>query len=137
METSPYTFIWSNGRTTVANTGLVAGTYTVTVTDATSCTATVSATITQTKCCKRLLLLLLLMCFVMVETTGSATAAGAGGTGAFTFVWSNGRTTALNTGFSYWYLYRNCKQIANGCAATTSVNHYSTKCCNGFYCYFY
>ena len=40
------------------------------------------------------------MCFVMVEPQVSATAAGAGGTGAFTFAWSNGRTTALNTGLA-------------------------------------
>jgi len=45
---SPYTFIWSNNRTTAANTGLTAGVYTVTITDATgTCSGTASTTITQ------------------------------------------------------------------------------------------
>jgi hypothetical protein len=33
---SPYTFAWSNGRTSQNNTGLSGGTYTVTVTSASS-----------------------------------------------------------------------------------------------------
>ncbi len=42
---SPYTYLWSNGQTTMTATGLVAGTYTVTVTDINGCTSTGSATV--------------------------------------------------------------------------------------------
>ncbi len=43
--TSGYTYLWSNSQTNATNTGLAAGTYSVTVTDANSCTATASATV--------------------------------------------------------------------------------------------
>jgi gliding motility-associated-like protein len=38
--TSPYTYSWNNGQTTVTATGLATGTYTVIVTDANGCTGT-------------------------------------------------------------------------------------------------
>ncbi len=43
--TQPYTYAWSNGKSTIAIGNLVAGTYTLTVTDALSCTATDSVVI--------------------------------------------------------------------------------------------
>ena len=46
-EISPYTYLWSNGRTTKSMTGLIAGTYTVTVTSSNAVTATKSVVITQ------------------------------------------------------------------------------------------
>jgi gliding motility-associated-like protein len=45
--TSPYTYAWNNSVITTSNTGLVAGTYSVTVTDALGCTSTTSVTITE------------------------------------------------------------------------------------------
>ncbi|MBK8845179.1 MAG: hypothetical protein IPO27_00955 [Bacteroidetes bacterium] len=45
--TTPYGYVWSNGSTIQNQTGLAAGTYTVTVTDANGCTATESQTVTQ------------------------------------------------------------------------------------------
>jgi hypothetical protein len=44
---APYTYLWSNGKTTRDINLLAAGTYTVTVTDAGGCTATQSTTLTQ------------------------------------------------------------------------------------------
>ncbi|HNE30264.1 MAG TPA: T9SS type A sorting domain-containing protein, partial [Saprospiraceae bacterium] len=41
----PYTFLWSNGATTAANTGLGAGVYLVTITDANNCEFTAAQTL--------------------------------------------------------------------------------------------
>ncbi len=46
--TPAYSYIWSNGETTVKAVNLSAGTYTVTVTDVNGCTATASVTIGST-----------------------------------------------------------------------------------------
>ncbi len=93
--TTPYTYMWNNGQTTASISGLGAGTYTVTVT-AGNCTATASTTVSgggnmaaavssqNTNC---------------VNTcTGQASVAPSGGTSPYTFVWSNGATTASQTG---------------------------------------
>jgi hypothetical protein len=45
--TTPYNYSWSNGATVYNNTGLSAGTYTITVTDANGCSTSSSVTITQ------------------------------------------------------------------------------------------
>jgi len=43
--TSPYTYSWSNGRSTALVTGLTSGSYNITVTDSKSCTVSSSASI--------------------------------------------------------------------------------------------
>lgn len=43
--TQPYAYLWSNGDTSAAATGLAAGTYTVTVTDANGCVTSASGTV--------------------------------------------------------------------------------------------
>lgn len=45
---SGYTFNWSNGGTAALQTGLTAGTYTVTITDGNSCTGTLQGTVNAT-----------------------------------------------------------------------------------------
>ncbi len=117
--TGPYTFNWSNGRTTASNTGLAAGTYTVTVRDLNSCSATATVTITQpTAVTATIPTSTSVTC--NGTSTGSATAAGAGGTGTYTFNWSNGRTTALNTGLAAG-TFTVTVSDANLCTATASV----------------
>src|SRR5436190_19664127 len=45
--TTPYTYSWSNGQTTVSSSGLCTTTYKVTITDANNCISTATVVITQ------------------------------------------------------------------------------------------
>jgi len=111
--TSPYTYNWPSGGTNALDTGLFAGTYTVTVTDGNGCTDTVSGTITQPSS--------LAISIASIQdvscnglSDGSATAAAAGGTGAYTYAWSSGSTTASETGLAAG-TYTVSVSDANGC----------------------
>jgi Secretion system C-terminal sorting domain/SprB repeat len=82
---SPYTFSWSNGRNTAANTGLIAGVYTVTITDATgSCSGTSSVTITQPA-----------SALSLATTSNTAISCFGGNTGSFIITASGGTTPYL------------------------------------------
>jgi hypothetical protein len=96
--TPGYTYLWSNGATTASATGLIAGTYSVTITDANSCTSTInniivgqpSAILNGTPSTTAV------SCFG--GSNGTATIAASGGTPAYTYLWSNGATTATASG---------------------------------------
>lgn len=118
--TSPYTYMWSNGVTTQAATGLCAGTYSIVVTDAAGCTnvtsvvltnpAVVSTSATSTPCTT-----------CPATPNGTATGAAIGGTGPYTYVWSpGGQTTANITGLLPG-TYTVCATDANGCSNCASV----------------
>jgi hypothetical protein len=93
----PYTFLWSNGATTAPIVGLIAGTYTVTVTDDNGVTDTAQAVITEPAA---------VVASAVVDNNvttnggsdGQATASATGGTAPYTYVWSNGATTAVASG---------------------------------------
>jgi subtilisin-like proprotein convertase family protein len=89
---SPYTFVWSNGAVTEDLTSLSAGTYDVTVTDNAGCGAVQSYVINNNT-----------NNFGVTGTTTVANCAAAdgtvditivGGTSPYTYLWSNGATTA-------------------------------------------
>jgi PKD repeat protein len=96
--TAPYTFLWSNGATTTTISSLASGSYTVSVTDASGCVRTGTATInassgpnanitaTAPASCG--------------QNNGSATVTASGGAGGYTYLWSNGQTTATATGLA-------------------------------------
>ncbi|MFB9098324.1 T9SS type A sorting domain-containing protein [Flavobacterium jumunjinense] len=117
--TAPYTYAWSNAATTASITGIVAGTYTCTITDANGCTDIASITITEPTA---------VVASAIADnnvscnggSNGGATASGSGGTAPYTYVWSDGATTASITDvvsgtYTVWVTDN------NGCLNTTTV----------------
>ncbi|MFN8285647.1 MAG: gliding motility-associated C-terminal domain-containing protein [Chitinophagales bacterium] len=94
-----YTYNWSNSSTNEDQSGLTAGTYTVTVNDGSSCSASASFTISQPANA---------LTSNAVATNVSCNGAGngsidltvSGGTPAYTYAWSNGATTQDISGLS-------------------------------------
>ena len=116
--TAPFTYLWSNAATTATITGLSAGTYTVTVTDATSGTATDQVTITEPTA-------VVATANVNSDVScnggsdGELAGSASGGTGAYTYLWSNGATTATISGLTAGS-YTLTVTDANGCTDVTS-----------------
>ncbi len=94
-----YTYLWSNGTQTSIATSLAAGTYTVTVTDASGGTA-VSTVVLTAPSALQTTALIDSTCAgisggsIALTTTGGNTCQG----GSYTYLWSNGATTATITG---------------------------------------
>ncbi|MCB9446826.1 MAG: gliding motility-associated C-terminal domain-containing protein [Flavobacteriales bacterium] len=117
--TSPYTYLWSNGKTTATVTGLCAGNFTVTVTDNNGCTTTATAGIAQPTA---------LTGGVTASTdatcggscNGTATMTVAGGTMPYTYLWSDGQTTATATGLCAAG-YTVTATDNNGCTVTGNI----------------
>jgi hypothetical protein len=112
----PFTYIWSNGGTTQAITGLGQGTYTVTVTDlGTGCTNFASVTVNEPT---------QLACFpsslpANCGLNGTATIGATGGTQPYTIQWFNGQTTpsiSVAPG-----TYGVTVTDANGCTCSSNV----------------
>jgi len=121
---SPYTYSWSNGTSSITNslnnsiTSLPANTYVVTVTDKNGCTATTSIIITEPAA---------ISTPVITPSNascgasdGSAIALASGGTGSLTYNWSNlasGQTASALSSATYTVSVTD----ANGCAVTNTV----------------
>ncbi|MGE3653699.1 MAG: PKD domain-containing protein [Flavobacteriales bacterium] len=87
--TLPYTYAWSNGDIDSLNTGLIAGTYTLTVTDGKGCNITDSVTITEPTLLSSTMATVDVGCYG--ANTGSAVVTVAGGTLNYGYSWSNGQ----------------------------------------------
>lgn len=117
---SPYTYKWSNGSSTVSTanpTGpiLSAGTYTLTVTDHLGCSVTSTITITQPNALTIATTVKGITCNGL--TDGSATATPSGGTSPYTYAWSGGGTSATKSGLSLG-TYTITVTDKNGCTAS-------------------
>ncbi|HTA81624.1 MAG TPA: PKD domain-containing protein [Bacteroidia bacterium] len=116
--TAPYTYAWSNGKTTTSVTGLAVGTYTLNMTDANGCTGSGTVTITQPTA------------IVITTSTAPTTCTGStgtasvtnvtGGTSPYTYSWNNGQTTTSITGLPIGS-YTVTVKDANGCTKTATV----------------
>ncbi len=90
--TAPYTYVWSNGDTTMNITGLCGGSYTVTVTDSKGCSGTNSVFINANPLLEVTVTPTPVNCFA--GSNGTATTNVTGGLAPYTYLWSNGATTA-------------------------------------------
>ena len=123
--TTPYSFLWSNGQTTATASNLIAGTYIVTVTDAAGCTVIATAVVNEPTA-------LVASASSSDETCagndGTATVSATSGTAPYTFLWSNGQTTATANNLLAG-TYTVTITDANGCQTTaTAVVSYNCPC---------
>ena len=114
--TGPYSYKWSNGVAGQSQTGLTAGTYTVTATDQNGCigvsstvlgesTKIVATTTVKNSKCKG-------------SADGTASVSATGGSGSYTYLWNNGATTAIISGLAADTYYVTVTD-ANGCSVST------------------
>lgn len=115
--TSPYTYAWSNGGTSASISNLAAGTYTVTVTTATGCTATGSRVVTQPTA---IATSTAITPATNGQNNGVIDLTVSGGTPAYTYIWSNGKTTQDINGLAPG-TYTVTVTDSKGCTATKSA----------------
>ncbi len=117
--TTPYSYLWTNGNTSIKDSLLITGIYTLTVTDAQLCTDTVSVTILQPPLLKDSITSFKNdSCFG--NNNGSALAGVMGGVSPYTYLWSNGNTTTQVIGLAS-NIYTFTVTDSHGCTASTSV----------------
>lgn len=115
--TSPYIYNWSNGQTTQDIFSLCAGTYNVTVTDTMGCSSAASVTISQPAALSVSTGSTNASCG---GTNGTASVIASGGVSPYSYLWSNGATTANITGLAAG-TYSVTVTGINGCSKTASV----------------
>ncbi len=117
--TGPYTYQWSNGKTTATITGLTAGFYTVVVMDATGAMATDQKEVQQpTALGSGAAQVQGQLC--QFQANGIAQVWGYGGTPPYTYKWSNGQTAIQATGLAFGS-YTVTVTDANNCTSASSV----------------
>ncbi|HWB62873.1 MAG TPA: PKD domain-containing protein [Chitinophagales bacterium] len=90
--TTSYTYHWSNNATSTTITGLTAGNYSVTITDNHSCTVSASASVSSSASLVSTPAAVSPLCPGL--SNGSASVTITSGTSPYTYIWSNGSTTA-------------------------------------------
>ncbi len=114
-----YTYNWSTGGTGTTVTGLSAGPVSVTATDANGCVASQTYTITEPAALTTGISASDALCYQ--APNGSAEVTATGGTAPYTYLWSDGQTTAV-AGNLVAALYTVTVLDMNSCSATNSIN---------------
>ena len=115
--TSPYTYLWNTGSTSNSLAGITTGNYTATVTDANGCTTSNSINISQPVAALSLSSNNThVACFG--NSSGSSVITPSGGTTPYTYLWSNGSTTAGITNLASG-TYTVTVTDAKGCTASS------------------
>ncbi len=116
--TTPYTYNWQPGSLNGASqSGLAAGAYTIVATDANNCTGTTTVTITSPSAINLSTSKTDATC---AGNNGTASVTASGGTPSYSYVWSNGPTTASISGLAPGN-YTVTVRDNNNCSATASV----------------
>ncbi|MFC5409367.1 hypothetical protein ACFPMF_08625 [Larkinella bovis] len=125
--TAPYSYLWSTGATSASVSGLLAGVYSVVVTDANGCKVSGAVSVTQPAALVGELSASTLACG---STTGTITLVSLqGGRAPYTYLWSNGATSASLQGVAAG-VYSLTITDANGCVAVGSATLVlPTDCC--------
>ncbi|MFM2387317.1 MAG: hypothetical protein RL660_2074, partial [Bacteroidota bacterium] len=118
--TIAYAYLWSNGQTSATLTAVAAGSYTVTVTDSKGCTRSTNVTITQPTAALTATMGAATHINCFGQNTGGATVTAAGGTSAYTYLWSNGQTSATLSNVTFG-TYSVTITDSKGCTSTSSV----------------
>ncbi|MEY4936860.1 MAG: hypothetical protein RIS64_3219 [Bacteroidota bacterium] len=114
---APYNYIWSNGILTANLTNISSGSYTVFVQDAAGCMATATVTLTQSG---GLIVNTTINNALCGQNNGSILTSVSGGTAPYTYLWSNGATTAHLTGLASG-AYTLTVTATNSCAGTKTI----------------
>jgi hypothetical protein len=114
----PFTYLWSNGATTNAISGVSLGGYSCVITDALGCSVTKSNTLTALSPLNLGVSTVPATC--IYNTDGSASPIVSGGVAPYSYAYSDGTTTqnAINLGIGNYLL---TVTDANGCS---SINHF-------------
>ena len=134
---SPYSYLWSNGSTDSLISALSAGTYIVSITDSTNCILNDTVVISEPSQISNVSFLTNNTCFG--QSNGGISIAISGGTAPYTYLWSNGNSTAqvnsLSSGIysvlvsdSNSCTYSETFQIIEPTELNSSYNSYSPSC---------
>ena len=113
---TPFAYNWANGNTAASITGLLAGTYSLTVTDAVGCMDSATVVIGQPSVITTTITSGPASC-LNNDGTASVSTAGTG----YSYLWSNGETTAVASGLSSGTYFVSVIDGA-GCQVIASTN---------------
>ncbi len=113
----PFTYQWSTGASTEDISGLAAGSYSVTVTSSDGCVLSQVITVEE----PALLLTTVSSTPEMAGNDGSATVTPTGGNGGYSYLWSNGETSATISNLAAG-TYSVTVTDSLGCSTSTNVN---------------